>query len=377
MNIRFVADDDIPAVARFNQRLREGGRVEDQINLRPSLPGEARYRPAGFPVYRRMMIAEDGREVRAALMLYHNNIFIRGKKRDCCWMDMPISEGIIDRRYSMAIIPLLKTALGYEPFLMSTGAGPVDKVSFQILTKLNWRNRVVPFFFYPVKVTKVLLGLSYLKKHAKLRYGALLGAYSGLGAGLSGILALSRRIAPCLSGYEYSMEKAFDDWADRIFEDCLPDYGVAMRSDATTLNILHPPDKPSLTRLRVRRKGSKRGPGRDAGWILVASKRMKNNHLFGDLKVGTLVDGFGRAADAPALVAAGIDHLAETGADIIVANFSHAAWVRACRRSGMFAGPDSYYHFVSPGGSPLFEDTCPPREIHMTRGHSDGMWSLV
>jgi hypothetical protein len=245
------------------------------------------------------------------------------------------------------------------------------------LTKLDWRHRAVPFFFYPVKVTKVLLGLSYFKKHAKLHYGALLGAYSGLGAGLSGLLALRRRIDAILSGYERSVEKAFGPWADRIFEDCLPDYGVAMRSDATALNILHPPDKPGLTRLRARRKGAKRGAGQDAGWILVASKQMKNNHHFGDLKVGTLVDGFGRAADAPALVAAGINHLVETGADIIVANFSHAAWVKACRRSGMFAGPDSYYHFVSPGGSPLFEDTCPPREIHMTRGQSDSMWSLV
>jgi len=385
MNIRFAAEDDIPAVARFNRRLREGGRGEEQITLRPELPGEMRYRPAGFPVYRRMMIAEDGREVRAALVLYHNNIFIQGKKRDCCWLDMPISEGIIDRRYSLAIIQLVKAASRYEPFLMSTGAGPVDKDSFRLLTKLDWRNRVVPFFFYPVKVTKVLLGLSYFKKHARLHYGALLGAYSGLGAGLSGLLALRRRIDATLSGYERSVEKTFGAWADRIFEDCLTDYGVAMRSDATTLNILHPPDKPSLTRLRVRRKGAKHGAGQDAGqdvgqdvgWILVASKRMKNNHHFGDLKVGTLVDGFGRVADAPALVAAGIHHLAETGADIVVANFSHEAWVKACRRSGMFAGPDSYYHFVSPGGSPLFEDTCPPREIHMTRGHSDGMWSLI
>jgi hypothetical protein len=294
---------------------------------------------------------------------------------------MPISEGIVDRRYSLAIVQLVKAVSRYEPFLMSTGAGPVDKESFRLLTKLDWIHRVVPLFFYPVKVTKVLLGLSYFKKHAKLRYGALLGAYSGLGASLSGLLTLRRRIAPRLSGYEYSMEKAFGAWADRIFEDGLPDYGVAMRSDATTLNILHPPDKPGLTRLRVRRKGAIRDPGQDAGqdagWILVASKRMKNNHYFGDLMVGTLVDGFGRAADAPALVAAGIDHLVETGADIIVANFSHEAWVKACRRSGMFAGPDSYYHFVSPGGSPLFGITCPPREIHMTRGHSDGMWSLV
>src|SRR5215813_494318 len=91
MNIRFASDNDIPAVARFNQRLREGGRGEEQITLRIGLPGEARYRPAGFPVYRQMMIAEDGREVRAAVMLCRNNIFIHGKKRDCCWLDMPIS----------------------------------------------------------------------------------------------------------------------------------------------------------------------------------------------------------------------------------------------------------------------------------------------
>jgi len=239
------------------------------------------------------MIAEDGREVRAAVVLYHNNIFIHGKRRDCCWLDMPISEGIVDRRYSLAIIQLLKAVSRYEPFLMSTGAGPVDKDSFRLLTKLDWRHRVVPFFFYPVKVTKVLLSMSYFKKHAKLRYGALLGAYSGLGAGLSGLLALSRRCAAGFSGYEYSVEEAFDYWADRIFDDCLPDYGVAMRSDATTLNILHPPDKPSLTRLRVRRKGAKNGAGQDAGqdvgWILVASKRMKNNHLFGDLPPGSII----------------------------------------------------------------------------------------
>src|SRR5215510_7748492 len=377
MNIRFAADDDIPAIVRFNQRLREGGRGEEQITLRLSLPGEARYRPAGFPVYRRMMIAEDGREVRAAVLLYHNNIFIQGKKRECCWLDMPISEGIIDRRYSLAIVQLVKAVSRYESFLMSTGAGPEDKESFRLLAKFDWRHHAVPFFFYPVKVTNVLLGLSYFKKHTTLRYGALLGAYSGLGAGLSRLLALRRWIDAILSGYERSVEKTFGAWADRIFDDYLLDYGVAMRSDATTLNIMYPPDIPGLTRLRVRRKGAKRDARKDAGWILVASKQMKNNRHFGDLKVGTLVDGFGRAADAPALVAAGLNHLAETGVDIIVANFSHVAWIEACRCSGMIAGPDNYYHFVSPGGSPLFEDTCPPREIHMARGHSDGIWSLI
>ncbi|MCI0664742.1 MAG: hypothetical protein L0220_27075, partial [Acidobacteria bacterium] len=216
MNIRFATDDDIPAVARFNQRLRAGGR-DEQITLYPSLPGEAKYRPEGFPVYRQMAIAEDGEEVRAAVLLYHNNVFIRGKKQNFCWLDMPISEGIIDRRHSLAIVQLIKAVSKYEPFLMSTGAGPEDKVAFQLLTKIGWRHHAVPFFFYPVKVARVLLGMSYFEKHAGLRYGALLGAYSGLGAGLSGLLTLRRRVTASLSGYERSVAEAFDGWADRIF----------------------------------------------------------------------------------------------------------------------------------------------------------------
>jgi hypothetical protein len=123
----------------------------------------------------------------------------------------------------------------------------------------------------------------------------------------------------------------------------------------------------------VRRKGAKE----DVGWIVVASKQMNDNPNFGDLKVGTLADGFGRVADAPALVAAGINHLAEAGVDIIVANFLHAAWARACRRSGMIAGPSAYNLFVSPGGPLLCEDSCPPEAIHVARGHGDGLDALI
>src|SRR5262245_30337543 len=142
MDIRFATDCDLSAVARFNHRLKTGGR-EDQMTLRPSLPGEARYRPPGFPVYRRMMIAEDDNEVRAAILLYHNNLFIRGKKRSFCWFDMPISEGIVNGKYSLAIVQLVKAVSRYEPFLMSTGAGPEDKDSFRILTTLGWKHHAV------------------------------------------------------------------------------------------------------------------------------------------------------------------------------------------------------------------------------------------
>jgi hypothetical protein len=372
MEIRFAEDGDLDAVIRFNHRLRAGGR-EEQITLQPGLPGEARHRPAGFPVYRRMMIAEDGREIRAAMLLYHHNVFIEGEKRDFCWADMPVSEGIIDRKYSLAIIQLMKRATAYQPFLMTMGVGTPEVEAFRFLVKLGWRWSLAPFFFYPVRVSKTLLGLRYFKERPKLRYAALLGAFSGAGAGLSGLLSLRRRLASALSACQSSEESVFDYWADRIFKDALPEYAAAIRSDAATLNIVYPPDDPGYTRLRVRRKGS----NEDVGWIVVAIKQMKKNHHFGDLKVGTLADGFGRVADATELVDAGINYLAEAGVDIIIANFLHSAWARACRRAGMITGPSNYNLFVSPGGPLLGEGSCPPQEIHVARGHGDGMVALV
>jgi len=376
MNIRFAEDNDLAAVARFNSRLKAGGR-EEEIPLDPALPGEAQYRPEGFPVYRRIIIAEDGQEVRAAMMLCYHNVFIHGERRDFCWTKMPLSEGIIDLKYSLAIIQLMKRVLDYQPFMMGVGAGTPESDGYRLFVNLRWRHRSVPFFFYPVKVSKVLRGLSYLKNNARLRYGALLGAYSGIGAAVSGLLALRRKLPSVLSGnlsgYEDSVVEGFDEWADRIFAQSLSDYPVAIRSDATSLNIVYPPDDHRYIRLRVRREGTKA----DVGWIVVASKQMSSNHYFGDLKVGTLVDGFGRSEDVPALVAAGLDHLVGIGVDIIVANFSHAAWAEACCRSGMFSGPSNFQIFVSPKGRPLLEESCPLHQIHVARGHSDGMDNLI
>src|SRR5262249_13062159 len=188
MNIRFADESDLDAVARFNDRLMTGGR-EEKMPLDPALPGEAIYRPEGFPVYRRMIIAEDGQEVRAAMMLCHHNVYINSKKLDFCWTKMPLSEGIIDIKYSLAIVQLMKKAVDYQPFLMGLGAGTSQSEGLRFFTSLRWRCQSVPFFFYPVRVGKILRELRYLHNNSKLRYAALLGAYSGLGTGMSGLVA--------------------------------------------------------------------------------------------------------------------------------------------------------------------------------------------
>jgi hypothetical protein len=370
--IRFAEASDAPAILRFNNRLQAAGRAE-VMPSEPELPGEARYRPKGFAVCRRLMIAEDGQEIRAGMMLFHHTLFVRGQEREFCWTHWPISEGLIDHKYSLTIVQILRKALAYQPFLLGLGAGSLDHHWAGIVLRLGWRHAAVPFFFYPVRAGKVLLGLRYLKTRRALRIGAVAAACCGLGLGLTSLLALRRRLAASFSSCESSQENSFGEWTDRVFANCLADYGATVSRKATALNIVYPPDNSRFIKLRVIRRGT----GEDVGWVVVVDTQMSGDKYFGDLRVGTVVDGFGSAVHVPALLRAAVEYLSTKGVDIVVGNFSHAAWVGACRRSGFFAGPSNYYFFVSPGASPLLEAGCPLPEIHLTRGDSDGVGNLL
>jgi hypothetical protein len=318
------------------------------------------------------MIAEDGQEIRAGMKLLHDTIFVRGKEQEFCWTEWPLSEGLIDRRHSLAILQLLRKAMSYQPFLLGTGVGSLDEDWARIVLAFGWRQGAVPFFFYPVRATRVLLGLRYLRTRRALRLGAFASACCGLGAGLTGFLALRRRLAAAVSSYEIMEEKSFGEWADQVFTNSFRDYGATACRKATALNILYPPDDTRFIRLRVLRKDTKK----DVGWVLVLNTQMRANKYFGDLTVGTVVDGFGAAAEVPALLRAAVDYLSTRDADIIVGNFSHTSWVEASRRIGFFSGPSNYFLFSSPGGS-LLEDGCPLHEIHLTRGDGNGFRQML
>jgi len=173
--------------------------------------------------------------------------------------------------------------------------------------------------------------------------------------------------------YESSAEPSFGPWADGVFEDARTAYGAAARRDATTLNILYPPEDPRFVRLRV----CSRGGRENLGWVVAIHATMHGHRELGNLHVGTLVDGFGRAEAVPALLHAGLQHLARQGVDLVVANWSHAAWVRASRRLGFLPGPSNYLIFVSPGGAPLLGSECPLGAMHLTRGDCEGPGVLL
>jgi hypothetical protein len=366
--IRFAEPSDGPAVARFNERIVP---LDYQVPADVRLPGEPG--DGDGPTFRRLLVAEDGEEIRAAVVLQHSTILVGGAARPFCWSLLPISEGAVDRRHSMAILLLMRHALDYQPFLTAIGVGSMEEDAAQFFLRMRWRNGTIPFLFYAARPTRLLTGLRYLRGRKALRVGALAAAFTGAGVLYGWVSSRRRRRRSSRLGFDVDVVESFAAPEDELFAEHAARYGAVVRRDSAALNVLYPGFDRRYIRLRVRDRSS----GENCGWVVVAHRQMRDDKYFGDLHVGTLVDGFGKPEAAAQLVSAGLEHLVGLGVDVAVANWSHEAWVDASRSAGFLPGPSNFFFFVSPAGDPLLEADCPLSQIHLTRGDGDGPESLL
>jgi hypothetical protein len=373
LRIRVATPADGQAIQRLNARLKEGG-VRYRLPLVGAVPGEFRESADGFPVYRELLIAEDGREVRAGLLLYRAGIWVAGAERAFCWIQLPVSEGLVDHRHALAFVMLMKSVLTREPLLMSLGIGSLDESYARLLAGLGWQHGAVPFVFHAVRAREMLRCMPRLRGRNWLRMGGQVLGLFGLDRAMDSLAGVTRRRnRALLRGCTVERERCFGSWTDEVYRAARQDYGAAVRRDAATLNVRYAPSDPRYIRLRVRRTAT----GEELGWILVIHGRLRQSQYFGELHVGTVVDGFGRRAEVTRLMQAAADHLADAGAELILANWSDEAWLRAARACGFLPGPSNYFLFVSPKGNALLEPACPLSRIHVTRGDNDGPGHLL
>jgi len=371
VEIRVAHAGDRPAIARFNERLHAGGQ-DERLPLDGQVEGEGYRTPDGTGQYRRLIVAHDGAEVRAGMVLFDTRAVVAGDVRNFAWVYNPVSEGLIDRTWTLAIVHLVKWAQGNRPFLMCLGVGSMDEKWAQFMVKMNWRHAPVPFLFLPLRPKRVLRDLPALRSRPAVSRSASLAAAVGGGAVLAGILRTQRVWATRRAEVDVTQEEMFGPWADVLYDAARADYGAAVVRDQRYLEQLYQQGDDRYRILRVRDRS-----GAEAGWTVVTSRRMQENRYFGNLHVGTLVDGFGTLGSLPAVLGAAVQRLADEGVDLVIANLSHDSWVKAARRLGFLPGPTNFYFFVSPGGAPLLEPTLPVGEIHLARGDCEGPLTLA
>src|ERR1700691_4353932 len=120
MKIELLRPDHVPLVKALNERLRAGG-VTHQLSANPD-EGEVS-RGAWEGVVLQNYVAADGDFVRGGYTLIWQNALVGGQIRRLAFLQIPLSEGIIERKYASLGLLLLKDAMRRAPLLFGLGMG--------------------------------------------------------------------------------------------------------------------------------------------------------------------------------------------------------------------------------------------------------------
>jgi hypothetical protein len=365
MPVRVATSRDEAAIERFNERLAAGGRRERLP--RPPGGGDTDDGPR-----RTLFVAfdRDG-EIRAGLQLLHERFFILGDERDGAWIQVPISEGILDRRYALAAFQLGRAVMRRQPLLLGLGVGSLDEAAARILIGAGWAHAPVPFVYLPLRPRRIARELPYLRR----RRITWLAARAATSTGIPQFaLALHRSWAKLMrepAAVSAVVAGKFGEWATEIYRAGREVIGAGACRDAATLNHRYPFSDARYVRLRFRDARS----GSAVGWTVVAPMQMHEHSYLGDLRVGVIVDAFSQAGREAATLAGTVGALAEYPVDVVFANWSNVRWLDATAKLGFRVGPTNYFAFAAPTAHPLLTD-LPITEMHLTRGDSGGMVHL-
>ena len=328
----------------------------------------------GLRVYQEFFLAvDDAATVRGGYILKTQDFWINGQLRIVGNLQLPLSEGIVDPRYGFLGVQIVQNALQRRPLLYSLGMGGLDQPYPRLLKGLGWALLLVPFYFRIARPARFLRRMPYVRTTPFRRLSCDVLAWTGLGwigAHIAG--AWVSRDLPRPSVYEVEKVAGFRDWADEVWEASRSSYLLTGARDARTLEALYSRFYLSgLIVLKLTRRG------RAIGWAAVLDTQMSGDRYFGDLRVGTLVDGFAAPPDAPAVVDAAMRFLTDRGVDLIVSNQAHNAWVAGLKAARFLQGPSNFAFAMS---KPLAEAVAPWEgrwgDFHLNRGDGDGPINL-
>jgi hypothetical protein len=354
-----------PAVHAFNERLRSGG-----ISFRffPSATKVWLPKIEGRQIYQEFHLAVEDGVVRGGYGIKHQLFHINGRTISIAHLELPLSEGTIDKRYSLLSLQLLADAQRRYPLLYASGMGGLRNTLPKILLSMKWSIAETPFFFRVCKPGNFFRNIVYLRRTFWRRLALDIAALCGIGH-----LTLKpwhwwlEETLPAQAGVGVEAFSEFGEWTTELWEAGKEGYSLSAVRDRETLNILYPPENPKFLKLRLTRDGS------CFGWMVMLDTQMEGHKQFGNMHVGTLVDGFALPGWEFALTHHATRFLQKRGVDLLVSNQAHEAWCGALRRCGYLTGPSNYLFAASRELAALL---APWDErikwIHFNRGDGDG-----
>jgi hypothetical protein len=311
---------------------------------------------------------EGGVSVRGGYILKHQDFMIRGASHSVGFYRLPLSEGLIDRKYGPIGLRLLTDALKRKPALFVLGIGSRQEPLARMLTALSWRLHSVPFHFNVVRPFRVARNLAYLRGTAVRRFALDAAAFSG--AAWLGSRLISGRAGASGRGVTATVQPRFGGWADAIWEECRERYSMIAKRDRETLDTLYPANDPRFIRLVVELRGTA------IGWAVLLATDMHEHKYFGNLRVGSVVDCLAAPEHAGRVIGAAVRCLKEHTVDLIVSNQMAAPWVRGLEQNGFKPGPSTFLFGASKALAGLMKADDGLADTLINRGDGDGPINL-
>jgi hypothetical protein len=339
--IREILPADAESIAQFNSRLEKAGVTfafpVETSKLMSKVSGVDAPHQSAY-------VLSDGSAIRGGYILKSELVFAGGQGIPVGNYQLPLSEGIVDRRYAMVGVQLIKDALGRQPRLYCLGMGSTARPLPRLLSKLGWTVSTVPFSFRIENARNFTREIRWLRKGAGMRFGLDLARNTGMLAGVLGLARMYRRIIGSSTPVGVSFDEVadFPEEIDEVFSNVRGDYGLMCDRRAAAMRKKLPTHDSRLLRIVLRKSGSV------AGWIVVSISQLSNHTQFGNMKLGCIVDGLAVPADVGLLIGEACRRLEQARCDLLVSNQTHPAWIEGLRRQGFLNGPSNFILAVSP-----------------------------
>lgn len=352
----------VEAARDFNRRLDQSG-TRHFIRLPESATPGMLACDKGTGFFQECFLGVENGAVRGGYILYHQKWSIAGEGVAVANAMRPISEGVIERAYSLVGVALIQHALRREPLQFGLGLGGADEAITKMLRTMRWEVRPVPMYF------RVLNGRRFAEEFRPIRARRALSlmADAAVRTGLAsaaihaaGLPASWRK----RRGIEAECIDHFSGWADELWREAQRAYSVLEWRDSVVLNELFA-GRPQYFRLRVSERG------RSMGWAVldqVSTTRTK----FGGMQVYTILDCLALPPDTEAVIAAATRFLAARGADLVLSYQTHPSWRRALRRAGFYRRPSTFLFASAPELTRRIRAAdAALSSVHLTRGGGD------
>jgi hypothetical protein len=355
-----------PAVAEFNGRLKARGSA---WSLRTSAPAPE----ATWSAFVAVDTNGNGGKsiVRGGYIGIRHPFWVNGEEVDVYHIKLPLSEGTVDSQHNAVGLQLLVDAQRRYPLSFALGMGGRKNVLPQILKSLGWRLLDVPFFFRIVHPSRFFREAAFLRTSRLRRLALDFFAASRLGHIPLAVQAWRGRRAWRVRGGDGNANEVGDwndcDFVDRIWKKGRSPIAFAARRDAASLRELYPATDRRFLRLRVDRAGQA------VGWAVVLDTQLAGHKRLGNVRLGSLADGFALPGEERHVVRAATRFLARRGVDVMVANQSASGWCKAMLANGWFESSSNYVLALS---KPLAARLDGNASLHITRGDGDGPINL-